>query len=238
MTNLSLDDQLKQAQVEKTQAEALKLKREAEAAVKQAHGAFWSDMLKLAGGIILGIGGVVAAITQYEVAELKVKNATQELEQLEKEKKAVEAAKKEALEMRDAALQEFKDKEQAVNELKKNLAQLTSDMQTAKPELLKTRLVYVQYSDDVSRDVINELTAYLGEKKFNAPGAERVSGKYQNMVKYFQSADSTDAGRLAKAVEDFYASKGCPVTMRVVPAQTATGAASPLEVWLSNSCKG
>lgn len=237
MTDSSLDDQLKQAQVEKTLAEATKLKREGEATSKQAQSAFWSDLLKLLAGIILGIGGVVAAVTQYEVAELKAKAAKQELAQAEKAKAEADAMTKEALAKRDAARRELQEAEQAVKELKASLTQQTNELQSAKPELLKSRLAYIQYSGDISRNLINELRLFLQEEKFNAPGAERVAGEYQNTVKYFKPSDSADADRLAKAVEDFFAKQGCPLKLRLVPAATATGQASPLEVWLSLSCK-
>src|ERR1700712_4946500 len=96
---LSLDDRLKRAQVERTLAEIGKLRRETDAVELQMEktraearktlseaaavdrnirGAEWTEPLKLLAAVILGIGGAVAAFTQYEVAELRAKQANGE----------------------------------------------------------------------------------------------------------------------------------------------------------------
>ena len=90
MPDPTLDDQLKLAQIEKTRAEATKLVTDAQVATKQARGNTWSEVIKIGGAVILGIGGAVAAYTQYEVAELKANIAT------EHEHQATRAAKEAA----------------------------------------------------------------------------------------------------------------------------------------------
>jgi hypothetical protein len=95
----------------------------------------------------------------------------------------------------------------------------------------------IAFRGAISRDVINDLRTSLQSEAFNAPGAERVAGEYQSRVKYFQPADNADAERLAKAVEAFFEKRRCPVSLRVEPATSASGASSPLEVWLSHSCQ-
>src|SRR4051794_28066517 len=104
MNELSLDDQLKHAQVEKTLAEAAKLKNEGDAATRQVRSAFWSESLKIFAGVILGIGGTVAAFTQFEVAELKAKVANQDLTQAQKARAETEVLMKDALAKRDIAV--------------------------------------------------------------------------------------------------------------------------------------
>jgi hypothetical protein len=88
----------------------------------------------------------------------------------------------------------------------------------------------------MARDVIDQLRAELSRKSFNAPGAERVAGEYQNLVKYFQPGESGDGEELAAAVEAFFAARGCPLKMRLVPATTTSLPNPPLEVWLAHRC--
>jgi hypothetical protein len=238
MAELSLDDQLKKAQIEKTAAEAAKLSREAESLKNPGWGHFWSETVKILGGVILGIGGVVVAYTQYEVGELKAKAAKDELARAVGARSDAEAATRAAEARRDAAIREQKDAEAAVAELKKSLAQTSSALTAAAPGQVKSRLAYIQFRGEMSREVINELRAALSKKLFNAPGAERVAGEYQNLVKYFRPGENADADELSAAVEAFFAARGCPVKMRVVPATTSTVQSPPLEVWLAHKCPG
>jgi multidrug efflux pump subunit AcrA (membrane-fusion protein) len=241
----SLDDQLKQAQIAKTNAETKKLDKEAETVKANAKSEFWSEAIKILGGIVLGIGGVTVAYTQYEVSELKAKIAKEELSKAqdakvaaEKAKLAAEAAASSAMAKRDQAVREQRDAEAAVAELKTTLTQTNNELKTAKPSEHKERLAFIQFRGDLTREVINELRTSLARKAFNAPGAERVNGEYQNLVKYFKSNESADAEELGSAVEAFFASKGCPIKMRVVPATKASAVSPPLEVWLALKCNG
>ena len=245
MPEPTLDDQLKQAQIAKTAAETHKLEKEAAAVKTQVRSDFWSEAIKILGGVVLGIGGVTVAYTQYEVGELKAKIAREDLAKAQsatalamQAKLAADAAVASALAKRDAALREQRDAEAAVAELKASLTKTDSALQTATPGASKGRLAFIQFRGDLTRDVINELRVSLAEKSFNAPGAERVSGEYQNLVKYFKPTESGDAERLASAVESFFAAKRCPVKLRVVPAATSAIANPPLEVWLALKCSG
>lgn len=243
MSELSLDDQLKQAQVEKTRAEARKADKEADAAKTQARSAFWSEAIKVFGGVVLGIGGVVVAYTQYEVGELKAAAAKKDLAQVEEDRAiaksaqlTAEAAVSAAVARRDIAVREQQEAEVAIKELKASLTQSTKELNAAKPESARTRLAYIQFRGDLQRSLIDELRTNLKSSSFETPGAERVVGDYQNLVKYFSATESTDAEQLAKAAEAFFAGKGCPLKFRVVPA-TTLNKNPPLEVWLSHSCK-
>lgn len=236
MSEPSLDDQLKQAQIEKTRAESKKLEREAYATSTQLRNAFWSDAIKIVAGVILGVGGVIAAITQFEVADLKAKISQKELAQAEAAKAVAETSAKEAVSKRDAAIREREEAEHAVKELKTSLNKATIELHAANPDLVKSRLTYIQFRGNISRELINEFRQGLLKQSFNAPGAERVAGEYQNSVKYFSASDSADAERLAKSVEIFFASKGCPLKMRAVPAGSSDQNL-PLEIWLTHDCK-
>jgi hypothetical protein len=245
MSEPGLDDQLKQAQIAKTNAETRKLEKEADAVVANGRSEFWSEAIKILGGVVLGIGGVTVAYTQYEVGELKAKIAKDDLSRAqaatalaEKAKAAADIAVTSALAKRDAAIREQREAEAAVAELKATLTQTNNALKTAKPSDNKGRLAFIQFRGDLTRDLINELRVNLAHKAFNAPGAERVSGEYQNLVKYFKPTESGDAQELANAVESFFASKGCPLKMRVVPATNATAVSPPLEVWLALKCSG
>lgn len=239
----ALDDRMKQAQIDKTSAETEKLRRETEGLKSQAWGNFWSEAIKVLGGVLLGVGGVVVAYTQYEVSELKAKIAKDDLERAriakadaEKVQVAAEAAASAAYAKRDLAIKEQRDSEATVAELKNYLAQTKSALNATKPAEARARLAYIHFRGDLTRDLINELRATLASKSFDAPGSERVAGDYQNLVKYFRDNDSTPAANLAAVVETFFTAKGCPLKLRVVPSGAANLPDPPLEVWLAHKC--
>jgi hypothetical protein len=238
---LSLDDRIKLAQVAKTEAETAKLLKEAGAV--QVERPQWSEVIKLLGAVVLGIGGSVAAYTQYEMGELRAKVARDDLVRSQvaakdaiDQKTRAEAEAAAAVAKRDVAQRELKEAMTAVAELKSSLTQSDTDLKAAKPAAAKDRLAFIQFRGDLKRELINELRGALKGKSFNAPGAERVGGDYQNLVKYFKPGDSADAEALSQAVEAFFAAKGCPLKMRVVPATGAASQSPPLEVWLSHKC--
>ena len=246
MTESTLDEQLKQAQIDKINAEAKKLERETDLIRNHAWSSFWSEAVKVLGGVVLGVGGVIVAYTQYEVSELKAKIAKDDLSRAqiaksdaEKARIAAETEASAALAKRDAAVKEQKDAEAAVAELKASLTQTTNDLKAAKPSDVKAaRLAYIQFRGDLNRELINGLRTSLSTKAFNAPGAERVAGEYQNLVKYFKHTESANAEELAAAVEAYFDLRKCPLKMRVVPATTTAVKDPPLEIWLSHKCSG
>lgn len=240
---ISLDDQLKQAQIDKTNAEAMKLNKEAEAVRRQVKSEFWSEAIKILGGVVLGVGGVIVAYTQYEVSELKAKIAKDDLSraqasvtEAEKLRGIAEASARAAFANRDAAIRELRDAEAATAELKTTLTQTNSALSTAKPNEVRPRLTYIQFRGDLPRSLINELRTALGKKSFNAPGAERVAGEYQNSVRYFKATENGSAEELAGTVETFFESKGCPLKLPVVLLSSSTVQNPPLEIWLAHRC--
>ncbi|MCX2863682.1 M15 family metallopeptidase [Paucibacter sp. PLA-PC-4] len=91
---------------EKSRAEAVKLRCEARALSANKRGERLTEPLKLFGVAILGVGGAVAAYTQYEVAELKAKAAKLETSQAEK-------VRDEALSVSKAAMERRRDAEES-----------------------------------------------------------------------------------------------------------------------------
>lgn len=225
-SQLSLDDQIKLAQIAKTEAETEKLKKEAFAV--RVEETKWLEGIKLIGGILLGIGGGVAAYTQYEMGELRAKVAKDDLGRFE-------AAAVAAVTKRDAAIRELNEAKAAVGELKTSLSQSESELKVAKPAAVRDHLTYIQFKGSIKRELINELQTALKSKGFNAPGSERVAGDYTNQIKYFRTEDKAAAETLSATVQAFFVANQCPVTLPVV--QVTTGKTnSPLEVWLSHSC--
>jgi hypothetical protein len=250
MTEQSLDDRLKQAQIDKVAAETRKLGQETDALRKGRVVEAWSDAIKVVGAVILGAGGIVAAVTQFEVGELKAQTAKAEQGQAEKKKAEAEAkaasavaeqakaeaAASSAVAMRDAALRDQRDAEATTKEYRAALTQKNSDLRSARPGEATPRLTYVQFKGDFSRSQIDELRRDLATRHFNAPGAERVDSiRYGNLVKYFKESERKDAEELASAVDSFFAEKKCPLKMKVVSAAgTTTVQNPPLEIWLAS----
>nr|WP_315234439.1 hypothetical protein [uncultured Albidiferax sp.] len=244
------DPDLKAAQIEKLRAETAKLsaekkKIEEEAAVvpRIATGSHWSEVIKVVGAIVLGIGGFVTAAGSYfvarnqvELAELKSTNAAERAKAAEAAASAASASVAAAVKLRDEARKDEAEAIKNTAELRKSLAEVTATVQTAKPDLLKRRLVYIQFQGSLQRPVVDELRKALESQSFSAPGAERLGGDYQSLVKFFRTEDEAAAASLMKSTQDFFASKGCPVQLRIVQAKAAA-TAPPLELWLAHSCK-
>ena len=244
------DPELKSAQIakllaeaDKLRAEKAKLEQEAAAVPRQTRGSYWSEVIKVLGAIVLGVGGVVTAGGSYfvarnqvELAELKSAQATERTKAADSAASAASAAAAAAVRLRDTARKEQAEAERSVQELRDTLAALTAKVQASRPELVRRRLVYVQFQGSLDRTLINELRTTLEGASYSAPGAERLSGDYRSMVKYFRPEDASDAAALQKVTEDFFAAKGCPIQLRTIQAQAST-TAPPLEIWLSHACK-
>lgn len=235
---LSIDEKLKLAQIKKIESD-----------IESTSKFSWIEFIKLFGVVIVGVGGFAGAYTQYEVAELKAQRANKELSELENKKTEAQnaiAKLEEELKKKESLIKETQNK--TIPELKRSLNQATFDSQENNPELAKKRLVYVQFQGSTKREFIDELRGYLERESFNAPGAERRAGNYTSEVRYFPTLDKVetnrdeaDAKRLAKAVENFYATKGCQLNLPVeaVPINKDMGKKSPPEVWLADEdfCK-
>ena len=243
------DPDLKAAQIEKLHAETAKLlaeqkKLEADTAAvpRIATGSYWSEVVKIVGAIVLGIGGFVTGVGSYfvaknqvELAELKSTHAGERAKNAELAASAASEAEANAIKRRDDARKEEAAAVKNADELRKFLAEQTARIQTTKPELLKQRLVYVQFQGSLNRALVNELRLTLETSGYSAPGAERRDGDYRNLVKFFRKDDEVPAAKLSKLTEEFFQSKGCPIQLSTVEAK-ATSTSPPLELWLAHSC--
>lgn len=194
------------------------------------------------GAIVLGIGGFITAIGSYyvaknqvELAELKSAQAVEKTKTAESATSAALAAEVNAIKRRDDARKEEAAALKNAEELRKVLAEQTTQVQAAKPELLKKRLVYVQFQGSLNRSLVNELRTSIEARGYSAPGAERREGDYRNLVKFFRTGDEAAAAALVKLTEQFFESKNCPIQLSSVQA-TAASATPPLELWIAHSC--
>lgn len=251
------DINLKLAQTKKTKVETECLEADLTSKKENISRINWSEIIKTIGAAILGVGGIVAAVTQYQIAQKdaqiakiqietsnqqlevkkqEIKHANTELATVSMRKESAVKEQQEAEEAKRIAELERREAEIALNEYKTELAQLTSKVKLKSPDLVQDRLVYIQFRGSLPRGLINELRAVLKEAEFNNPGAERLAGEYRSLVKYFSDSDSDPAESLANETEQFFAKKGCPVNIEVVPVKSKIKPTSPLELWLHHSC--
>jgi hypothetical protein len=243
------DPDLKTAQIDKLRAETDKLtaekkKLEAEAAAvpRIATGSYWSEVVKIVGAIVLGIGGFVTAVGSYyvaknqvELAELKSAQAVEKAKIAESAASAASVAEANAIKRRDEARKEEEAALKNADELRRALAEQTSQVQATRPELLKKRLVYVQFQGRLNRALINDLRTSIESGGFSAPGAELREEDYKNHVKFFRTEDGEAAAALARLTEKFFESKGCPIQLSVRQAKAASST-PPLELWIAHTC--
>lgn len=229
MADPSLDDQLKLAQIDKTRAEADKLRNDSVVSNKSAKSGAVSEAIKILAGVVIGIGGFLAASTQFEVAELRAGYANEKL-------KAAEAAASSASAAAFAAVRRKEEAERLIAEYKETLEKQVLAKPLPKGEA-QPRLVYIQFRGGMTRTRVNNLRIFLSENGFSAPGAERVPGEYGSLVKYFADSDAQAAAALKGAVENYLKQQGCDETIRLVKPENPSGKASPLEVWLQSDCK-
>jgi len=236
MTNSDIDIKLKEAELKKLQAETLKLQAEATSVSNAKKSFSWSETIKTIGAIIIGLGGIVAAITQYEISSLK----SQESKIAINEKITLLNTKKQELkdieEKRNIAINERDEIELSVTKLKEELSNLTSQVNKEAPHLITKPLVYIQFRGSLTRTFINEFREKLKTVGFNPPSAERLSGTYGNLVKYFNPADRTQAMKLARESENYFQNKKCPTSFELIDASSANNTGSPLEIWVHQSC--
>lgn len=224
MDEISIEGMVKNAELDKLNAETKKIVAETEEIIKGRKLSFWSEIVKIIGGVVLGLGGVFVAMTQYDVAETRAKYAKDKQEVAERELKKAEMS-------RDAAREEENNYRDYVKNLKKEV----DKYEKGNSKDVKEKLVYVQFEGDVNRQVINMLRSELKLLGYNAPGAERVSGDYRPMVKYFSASDESSAQELALKTQEFFKSKNCPIVITPELIKM-TSPPSHLELWIPHKC--
>jgi len=237
-----LAEQIKQAELDKLRAETGKLRNEAKNELRAQRIGFWSEVAKFFGAIIIGLGGFMAALTQYQIAEQKALLAEQTLvrsgeklaaiksELSETEEGLIKTKEKKAI-----AESELKEAKEATETYKAELSKLVTKAKSTNPTIVPDQLVYVQFRGSISRELVNAYRSELKAHSYNAPGAERLSGDYGNSVRFFSEEGRAEATRVANLTEQFFQSKGCPINIspkRVVLDTTP----SHVEVWFHHSC--
>ena len=247
---------LKLAQARKAVVETECLEADLKSKQEKKRSINWQEFIKTVGAAILGLGGIVAAVTQYQIAQKDAQIAKIQIvtanQQLAEKKQEIQRAKDELAAVssrKDSAVKEQQGAEEAkrkaetgrheaeiaLNEYKAELAQLRSKVKKENPALVQDRLVYIQFRGGLSRKLINELRAALKRSGFNNPGAERLAGEYRSVVKYFDS-DTSSAENLASETEKFFDKEGCPINIEVVPVKSKAEPPPPSEIWLHHSC--
>ena len=242
MLDISIEERLKLAELQKLLADTEKIKKYTTEMAKGKKLTFWSEVVKIIGGLIVVVGAVLVALFQIDAAETKVKYVKDKLELAEAslktaENSTIKANKDEvaAIDSKNRALEAKKAADEYVSNLKIVLAERSEKLEAIKPEAIKSKLVYIQFQGDIPRSVINELRGELENSGYKAPGAERLAGNYRPLVKYFLQSDKDSAQKLANNVQSFFAKKGCPIVLSPEFTKT-TIATSPFELWIPHNC--
>lgn len=239
MSNPNIDDEIKRAELYKIQAETERIREETRNIPKNTRSASISEAIKILGGIVIGIGGFVAAWTGIEVVEQRARYAQLVRDQAKKDTDDAIAAANAAKEERAKALMEKAEAQAYAYQLRESLAQQTNADRSANPDKKNPPLVYVQFKGDTERADMNKLLQHLKGMGFQAPGAERKAGNYSPSVRYFSKDEIAEANRLAEVTVKYLSSIKCPLSISVIEAHS-TQATSPLELWLPisiNKCK-
>lgn len=116
---------------------------------------------------------------------------------------------------------------------------------TAPPSraLGKDRVVYVQFQGAATRSQVNAYRAELkklwpgGGSETNVPAAERIAGRYANVVKYFRPEDQADAQLVADRTTAYFVSNGeCWLSGPAIAQLHKARNARQIEVWVAPLC--
>jgi C4-dicarboxylate-specific signal transduction histidine kinase len=106
-------------------------------------------------------------------------------------------------------------------------------LQEATKEVAKgSRLIYLQFRGSLSRDTMRGLQAILQERKYSAPGIERVAGNYSSEVRYFRPEDADNAKEAAQIATQYFSDK-CPRNSNFQPKYVGDSKPVPqIEIWV------
>jgi hypothetical protein len=94
----------------------------------------------------------------------------------------------------------------------------------------KKKLCYIQYNNTASADKVRKFQDTLKSKQWIAPGIQQVSGKYDNIVKYFNAEDKQLAERCAALAKASF-----NIDFKIVPIISSKNKVpiGQLEVWIN-----
>lgn len=233
-TPLSLDDQIKTAQLHKLQAE-----------LKQLKGITpdtWGKLLItlfgiLAAGYALYIG---VPQTRLELSrlqddllkkqqEFKLKEAELAGTELRRANTANELAR---LQNESRALGEDLER---IKSTSGNV--FSNDVEQRIEQVIKPR-VFVQFAGVLNREnIINPLREALAATGLIVPAAERINKGQKNEVRYFSKNQLTLAQKVNDETIAYFKRQGCPLpSLSVVYVPLPDGKESPVELWLKHNC--
>jgi hypothetical protein len=229
----SIDERIKHAELAKLEIETRLL-----------HTPWWKQ-LDIVAKIILAIfavaGGAYTFYLGIPQRKLELSNVKSELAAAQGDVQHAVAKKNEAESMRERASSELANLQQQLLSLQSKAAPNDRSNYDA---VVKPR-VFVQFAGDLERGLINEFVTALKSTNFSVPAPERIAGPNRTEVRFFLPADAPtaeqnkiklQAEQVLSATKDFFASKDCPLKEPSVK-WVKRDAPSPLEVWISHSCK-
>lgn len=206
---LSLDDQLKQAQIDKVRAE-----------IRSAEYLPWIEFTKLFASLIVGSVSALVAYNQYEAAQTA--------------KDAAVTAKKEE----KVLTQALEEKTQEQGELKESIQRQKANPELMNARLVyvqfqgdTSREFINKLRESLQKDSFNAPGAERLGGSYSSMVKVFITADSDN------TAAKADAERLAKSVENFFAANDCALKLPVVSVETKKQ--TPLEIWLAakDSCK-
>lgn len=113
--------------------------------------------------------------------------------------------------------------------------------------LERLHTIYIQFQGSFTRMQVNDLRSMLVERlgsgydlKNRVPGAERIGGRYPNVVKYFSDRDKDDAQALARVTQEIFMGQeigACKLEPELEVVRAGSSSASGnLEIWISPIC--
>ena len=97
-----------------------------------------------------------------------------------------------------------------------------------------TNLILVQFRNEPSRPLLDELRQVLSKNGLNAPGVDRVDASFTSSIRYFREEDYALAERVLEDTKKFFASKGIPVNPTIQNLSKTSSRAVPgqIEIWI------
>ena len=99
------------------------------------------------------------------------------------------------------------------------------------------KLVYLQFQGELPRGTVRQFQTALNAQGYSAPGVERVSGKFQNQIKYFKDSDKAFADKVGALAHKFFQDH-CGQSVDFPSRFTAMPSPPPqVEAWISLNCR-